>query len=302
MIKDQAPHDVSKRYGVLVLLGSTLGTAGSNALVHGAAILPPFQVLFLKAATAFFVVSVALCLRGGVLRPWRSAMKRWHFAKGVAALLGNLFWIIALQRLPLGECAALSLSSALFTALGGILWFHEAQSRGLWIALFAGFLGVYLIAKPVLWSSAWVFPLLSAFFFSLSSLVVKKVALRDSSDVTLFFLMGLLAGLSCVPALIQWAPMAWRDGACIAGAGILYAIVHLFLIEAYTYAPAVLLAPFKFARFPMNIFAGFVFFAEIPGWATLIGAGMTAGGMVCIWVTQGQPVCRGSTKMIQKSR
>jgi S-adenosylmethionine uptake transporter len=45
----------------------------------------------------------------------------------------------------------------------------------------------------------------------------------------------------------------------------------LALIEAYTYTKAAVLAPFKFARFPLAIASGILFFGEYPDQTTLIG-------------------------------
>lgn len=89
---------------------------------------------------------------------------------------------------------------------------------------------------------------------------------------TLLYLMLFISLLSFPMAIYDWQPLAGIDILKLVGIGLTYTITQLCVIEAYTYAAASFIAPFKFSRFPLNVVAGMVFFMEWPTGTTLMGA------------------------------
>jgi drug/metabolite transporter (DMT)-like permease len=65
--------------------------------------------------------------------------------------------------------------------------------------------------------------------------------------------------------------------------GIIGACGHILLIIALGYAQASVLAPFTYLGVLFGAFWGFVFFAEVPGLATWIGAIVIIGAGLYVW-------------------
>lgn len=260
-------------YGGLLIVFSTLASATTNGTTHSiSTTIPPMQVLFFKCLAGLILLLIVY--RARFFKFFKTSIFPIHLAKGGCGALGNWAWISAVQNLPLAESSALSITSAFFTSLGGMWFFREKFLPKAWVAIIIGFLGVLTIVHP----SAQIFsfyaflPLISAVFFSASSLFVKRLSKNDSSQTTLQYLLLIMA--SC--ALISQIHTAWvtpniSDMAKFFVIGASYVLTQVCLIEAYTYAHTSFLAPFKYARFPLNILTGLAFFAEIPPLTTFAG-------------------------------
>ncbi|WP_165380346.1 DMT family transporter [Candidatus Finniella inopinata] len=262
-------------YGAgLIVLVAVLTTI-SNGLTHSLPkTLSSSQILFFKSCIGFLLV--VAWHRTTLKQLLTTQNLKWQFLKGFAGAAGNGFWIAAVQVLPLADSSALSLTSALMTTAGAYYFFSENPTRPLLWAIGVGFVGVLVILKPssAIFNVYSLYPLLSAFAFTASSLIIKKVAVKDSSQTTLCYLLFFMALCSFLPAIYYWQPVEMNAVLRLAGIAVLYLLGQLALIEAYTYTQAAFLAPFKFARFPLAIASGWLFFGEHFSWSTLAGGGL----------------------------
>lgn len=271
--------------GGLLFLGGILAVMTSS-LTHTLKSYPPFEVLFLKATTGliFFVM-----IYGSKLHTILPTTQFFlHAIKNSIATLGNLAWILALFYLPLADCSALSLTSALFTSLGGWFIYKEKFHFSLLLAFLMGTAGVMFIVKPqhLIFNLYSLLPLCSAFCFSCSSLLIKNVAKKDSSKTTLFYLLFFLCIFTIYPAHREWIAPTFMDTMKMIGIGISYCLTQVTIIEAYTYAAASFIAPFKFIRLPLNVISGVLFFGELPSWLTLTGAALILSACLLIAITE----------------
>ena len=262
-------------YGSLLIIASGLLAALSNSFIHGMSVkLSVFELVFLKTAVGLMVLSIVYMRSITIITKTR--ILKFHLIKSIFGVLGNFFWIGALLYLPLAQSASLSLTSALFTSLGGWLLYKERFRWPVFLSLVIGFVGVLIILNPLNTQIDHliyiVFPLISAMLFSGSSLIIKTISKSDSSLTTLFYLMLFMCLFSAPLALWYWQWPELSDTLRIVLVGLFYILTQMALIEAYTKAETSFIAPFKFARFPLNIFAGMVFFMEIPIFETLFGA------------------------------
>lgn len=258
--------------GALIVLGTILSTTTSGT-THGISKdLPPLEILFFKCLVG--LVIIAAVYRKRFLNFFKTTILPIHAVKGTFGALGSWAWISALQYLPLAESSALSITSAFFTSLGGMLIFKEKFHLKAWIAIIVGFSGVVLILHPSqkIFSFYAFLPLISALFFSASSLCIKRLSKEDSSQTTLIYLLTFMAIFSLLSQFhTSWIIPKNSDLIKLVIVGSSYMLTQVCLIEAYTYAHTSFLAPFKYARFPMNIMTGVLFFAEIPPTTTFLG-------------------------------
>lgn len=260
-------------YGGMLIVLSTIASTTTNATTHSISkCIPPMEILFFKCVTGLFVF---LCIyRYRFFYFFKTHILPIHGLKGICGALGNWAWISAVQFLPLAESSALSITSAFFTSLGGMLFFREKFLFKAWAAIIIGFMGVLLILHPSqkIFSYYAFLPLLSAFFFSASSLFVKRLSQEDSSQTTLVYLLGFMAFFALLTQLhTSWILPSYAEAPKLVIIGCSYVLTQICIIEAYTYAHTSFIAPFKYARFPLNIFTGILLFAEIPPITTLIG-------------------------------
>jgi drug/metabolite transporter (DMT)-like permease len=259
-------------YGAFLIASVALITTLSNSLTHSLPCdFPSQQVLFLKAGLGVFLLSVFRIK--DFPKILYTNFLPWHALKGIAGALGNWFWIAAMINLPMADSSALSLTSALLTTLGAAYFFNEHLNKWVISSISIGFIGVLLILHPTSSLFTWysVYPLLSALAFSTSSLIIKKVSLKDHSFTTLFYLLFFMTIYSAVPSLWSWQVLTGTILIKLFAIAVLYLLGQLALIEAYTYAAAGFIAPFKFVRFPLAIVSGLLFFGEQASFYTLLG-------------------------------
>lgn len=263
-------------YGGLLIVFSTLASATTNGTTHSISPnIPPMQVLFFKCLAGLFLLLIIYRTR--FFKFFNTEIFPIHFCKGACGALGNWAWISAVQHLPLAESSAISITSAFFTSLGGMWFFKEKFLLKAWFAIIVGFLGVMTIIHPSskIFSFYAILPLVSALFFSASSLFVKRLSVDDSSQTTLQYLLLIMASFAFVSQIhTSWVTPGMFDYLKFSLIGISYVLTQVCLIEAYTYAHTSFLAPFKYARFPLNILTGLAFFAEIPPVTTFVGGGV----------------------------
>ena len=118
------------------------------------------------------------------------------------------------------------------------------------------------------------FPVISALFFSGSSLSIKKIASYDDAVTTVLYLMGLMAlgsGIFCIP---HWVWPNGKEMLLLIIIGVVYGLCQWLYIKAFSMFHSGFLSVFKFFRFPLNALVGWVFFMEKPPLNVLLGGGV----------------------------
>lgn len=260
----------------MLIVLSTVASATTSATTHSISKdLPPMEILFFKCLAGLFILLAFY--RQRFFSFFKTSILPIHGLKGACGALGSWAWISAVMYLPLAESSALSITSAFFTSLGGMLFFKEKFHLKAWIAIIVGFAGVLLILHPSqkIFSYYAFLPLLSAFLFSASSLFVKRLSQEDPSQTTLIYLLSFMALFAFLSQIYtSWIFPPSSEIPKLIVVGCTYMLAQTCIIEAYTYAHTSFIAPFKYARFPINIFTGVIFFAEIPPITTLAGGGV----------------------------
>ena len=192
----------------------------------------------------------------------------------------------ALALLPLADVIALSFISPVMTALFGVLLLGERLDWRIGVALAGGFAGMLLIVggslgsagldTAVLIGAAAV--LVSAIGYSLNIIVLRHRATRDPlSQIVLFQNLG-PALILAVPVLWVWTPPTLADSFQFALLGTIGVTAHTMLAHAFARIEAARLAPVGYVTLVWGVLFGFLFFAEVPGLATLAGAALIVVG------------------------
>jgi drug/metabolite transporter (DMT)-like permease len=195
-------------------------------------------------------------------------------------------FFFALGKLPLADAIALSFISPVLTALMGALLLGERVDWRIGVALFAGLGGMLLIVggslgtghygDDVLMGAGAV--LVSAIGYSLNLVMLRHRATRDSlAHIVLFQNLG-PALILAVPGFIVWMVPTPADLALFALLGAIGVIAHTMLAHAFARLEAARLAPVQYLTLVWGVVFGFLFFAEIPGFATFLGASLIVLG------------------------
>jgi S-adenosylmethionine uptake transporter len=245
---------------------------------------PALQIAFLRFGFGLFGAAVyAAWSRPGW--PTREAVL-YNGMRAVIIVVTATTFFFALARLPLADAIALSFIAPVLTALFGVTLLGERLDWRIAVALAAGFVGMLLIvggkvgggglSGEVLIGAAAV--VISAIGYALNIIALRHRATRDPlSQIVLFQNLG-PALILALPVLWVWTPLTWGDTALFALLGTIGVAAHTMLAHAFARMEAARLAPVGYVTLVWGVLFGFLFFAEVPGLATLGGAALIALG------------------------
>ena len=245
---------------------------------------PTLEIAFLRFAFGTVGAAVyALWMRPGW--PTREAAA-YNGLRVILVVVTATSFFFALGRLPLADAIAMGFISPVLTALLGAMLLGESLDWRIVLALAAGFLGMLLIVggklgasgmgEEVLIGAAAV--LVSAVCYSLNLIVLRHRATRDPlAQIILFQNLG-PALILALPALWVWTTPKLADLAVFAFLGTIGVIAHTMLAHAFARIEAARLAPIMYVTLVWGVVFGFLFFAEVPGLATIAGAGLIVLG------------------------
>jgi drug/metabolite transporter (DMT)-like permease len=236
---------------------------------------PTAQVVWLRflVALVFGAAAMAPNLRRDLVsrKPSLQLLR-----SGLLAVTTALFFV-GIRTTPLATATSIMfLSPILVTVLSVPLLGETVGVRRL-AGVAVGFVGAVIIVRPSIHgvSTGALFLLAAAFTNSLYQIITRKVRVYDPPATTLFYTALVGAVVFAVPMPGQWlTPVVPWHWAVFVFVGVCGGIGHLCLIRAFRAAPASVVAPFTYAGLIWATLFGFIFFAELPGIWTYLGAAL----------------------------
>lgn len=290
---------MNPKTGILLKLTAMLAFTVMSACVKGLnGAIPVGEVVFCRG----FFALIPLCL-------WFIASSERitvPAAKNISSLLagssaglgGMFFGFLALAYLPLVNVTVLSYTTPLFTIMLAALLLREKVRIYRWSAVLTGFIGVFITLSPKLIFDAASGPaqidsvamigtalaLTGALCAAFSSIAVRHLNSieKPSRIVLIYTLTGVVAGL--VTLGFGWKMPDFHQFLLLAGGGLAGGIGQIAMTLSLRHAQASLLAPFDYTTMIWAIALGYLFMAEVPTGATIIGAlTVIAAGLFAMW-------------------
>lgn len=261
-------------YGVLLILCAGLLLAShdgvSKYLTHT---YPLIMVIWMR----YFVQTLVMLLlflprmRWAIVRtrrPWLQLLR------AISLLSISVLFIGGLRYIPLAEATAVMFLAPLIVTVLSALLLHEKVSKGQWIAVSVGFLGVLFIVRPggALFTPAILLPVCASFCFAVYQLITRRLSSTDHA-VTSNFLSGLF-GTVILTALLPGhyrLDVAHVDLLFMLLLGVLAMTAHMLLTMALKYSTAATLAPFTYGQIIFAGLVGYLAFATLPDAWSILG-------------------------------
>lgn len=272
--------------GILLILAAGLLLASQDALSKSlTAVYPLLLVVWLRYLSQSVLMLALFAPRMGLnllrtQRPWL------QLVRGLSLVAITLLFYSALRFIPLGEATAVIFLAPLVVIVLSATWLKEHISRGLWLSVGVGLLGVLLIVRPggALFTPAILLPLGAAFCFGLYQLLTRRLSSTDHPATSNF--LSALVGTLSVSVLLPWF---WQtptlvDGLLMATLGATAMTGHMLLTHAYRFGSAASLAPFTYVQIVTATVLGMLFFDHTPDvWAILGMAVIILSGFALAW-------------------
>ena len=272
--------------GILLILSAGLLLSGQDALAKTlTASYPLLLVVCLRYLAQNLLMLLVFAPRMG-LDLVRTRRPLLQLARGLSLVGVTLLFYAGLRYMPLGEATAVIFLAPLVVVVLSVLWLKETVSRGVWLTIGGGLLGVLLIVRPggALFTPASLLPLAAALCFGLYQLLTRRLSSTDA-PATSNFLTALVGTLS-TGLLLPWtwqmpAPM---DVLLLAALGGLAMTGHMLLTHAYRFASPASLAPFTYGQILIATLIGALVFDHLPdAWAVLGMAVIILSGAALAW-------------------
>ena len=279
--------------GALWMLASALAFTAMTTLVKflGADYPPSLQTFYRQLAGFVVLLPVILRHRGAAFATTRPGILLFRSAAGTVGMILSFY---AFQKMPLADANALSFTRTLWLVPLAAFVVREHVGPLRIGAALVGFLGVLIMIRPGAGGHFAVgVPALamlgSSFLFALT-ITGMKVMTRDHSPMVLLVWSATLGLVLALPgAFIAWRWPAPMDLVLLCLMGVMGTITQACYIQGMAIGDAGAMAPIDYVRLVFTTLAGFVLFHELPGPATLIGAGIVVASTLFItWREQQQ--------------
>jgi drug/metabolite transporter (DMT)-like permease len=269
---------------------------------------PVTELVAVRSLVALPILACLVHVETG-LRAVFTPRAGWLALRAFTLFMSYTTYYLAFPVLPLAEAVALFFTAPLLiTMLAGPALGERIGWRA-WLAITAGFVGVIVMLQPgtTLFEPAAFLSLLSALLYAAAALMTRRLGVAEKASVmTLYSVWVYLVGAVGLAVTLQaaafsttshpsltfllrpWTVPTGRDFLLMAACGLIAAIAMTLLTSAYRAAPANVVAPFEYTGILWLPLWGFMFFAEVPNWATVLGALLIVGAGITVLRSRGE--------------
>eukprot|EP00403_Amphidinium_massartii_P021926 CAMPEP_0178400942 /NCGR_PEP_ID=MMETSP0689_2-20121128/16047_1 /TAXON_ID=160604 /ORGANISM="Amphidinium massartii, Strain CS-259" /LENGTH=399 /DNA_ID=CAMNT_0020021749 /DNA_START=69 /DNA_END=1268 /DNA_ORIENTATION=+ len=232
----------------------------------------PFQIVFLRFVSAAVTLLPIMLIQGR--KAFKTSRVWMHGFRGALLAAGIALWCFGLTLMDFASCVVVNNTMPFFKMTFAKIFLGENVGKERWIASFAGFLGCLIVFNPTAdtFKPMSLVLLLSAVCFAMLDILNKKYAVEESTVSMLFYGSIATALLSAPVARSQWVPVSPQQWGLFGLLGMGANGLLFCLLRAFRYVDASATCPYRYTEFVLSAVAGFLFFAEKPTLATLLGS------------------------------
>jgi drug/metabolite transporter (DMT)-like permease len=225
--------------------------------------LHPFIITLYRAGLVFVVLLPILFWRGRAV--FNTSSIRLQVVRGGIGGLGMLCVFTGLSMISLAEVTVLLFTVPIFATLLSIVFLSEKVGVRRWTAIFVGFLGILIIARPQgSVSTGHLFILCAALSWSTSILIAKKLTEKDTViSITFWQAMGCVP-LAFIASLFVWELPSFVQLGALLGIAALGTVGHAMLYAALKVGKVSVILPLDYIRIIWSAGLGFILFGQLP--------------------------------------
>ena len=237
-------------------------------------------IVWFRYVTHFFLMVVLLGPRYGS-RLIKTKNTKAQVIRALLLMGSTLLYFTALSGLPLATAKSISFVSPLLVTIFAFWFLKERVSRGRWIAVVVGLLGVLLVVGPTgTFSWYFVLPLLAAVCYSLYQIMTRRFSATEYPVTTLFYTGFVGSILISLVVPVFWVTPHLEDLPLFVFLGFARAFGHFMLIKAMELEDASFLSPLTYVQLIWATLLGYFAFDHLPtdmgflGMVVIVGAGL----------------------------
>jgi len=276
---------------IFILLAMMVFSIQDGIMKHIYNFVSLYEVYLIRTVVSFVLILTFLILTKKPI-VFKSQYPLLTFFRVILFFFGFSSFYISLTVLPLGTATALFFVTPFLITIFAHFFLKEEIGIRRWSAVIVGFFGVYITLNPDFSNFNYLslLPILCAFCYSLSMIIIKKTSDKDNVYTQTFtFYIGAII-LSIIFYFIigdgqynnsdhpasQFIFRKWfidfnANILLMAATGVTATIAFLFLFTAYSIASPSVVSPFEYSILLWSPLIGWLYFDEIPSLNTAIG-------------------------------
>ena len=265
-----------------------------------------YEVYLIRTLVSFFLILLFLKLTKKPI-VFKTQYPLLTFCRVILFFFGFSSFYVSLTVLPLATATALFFVTPFLITIFAHFFLKEEIGLKRWTAVIIGFIGVYIILNPNFSNFDYLSltPILCAFCYSLSMIIIKKTSDKDSVytqtftfyfgaiifSVIFYFIIGDgQYNTSDHPAsqfiFREWFVDLKSTILFMAATGLTATVAFLLLFTAYSIASPAVVSPFEYSILLWSPLIGWIYFNEIPSLNTIIGILVIVSSGIYIFIRE----------------
>jgi len=245
---------------------------------------PVAEVVGIRASFVVVAILLTAQIRSSMTRLLPVSLSA-HLLRAVFAVLSSILFVLGLSKVSLIDASAASYTGPLFLTSLAPWLLGERVGRFRWTAVVIGFLGTLIMLRPSADGLDWplLLPALAALCGALRDITTRRISVNEDS-MSILMTSNLLLAVVCLSvSIFNWTPLRGVDLAIILLSGALIAIAHFMHIEAFRYAEAATVAPYRYTSIIWSALLSFYVWGDQPDAPILIGGTIVIGSGLAIF-------------------
>jgi len=276
---------------ILILLAMMVFSIQDGIMKHIYSFVSLYEVYLVRTIVSFVLILLFLILTKKPI-VFKSQYPILTFCRVILFFFGFSSFYISLTILPLGTATALFFVTPFLITIFAHFFLKEEIGPRRWSAVAVGFVGVYITLNPDFSNFNYLslLPILCAFCYSLSMIIIKITSDKDSVYTQTFaFYIGAIIfsiifyfiigdgrfNISDHPSsqfiFREWFVDLENSISFMITTGITATVAFQLLFRAYSIASPAVVSPFEYSILLWSLLIGWFYFDEIPTLNTVMG-------------------------------
>jgi len=276
---------------ILILISMLVFSVQDGIMKHIFSFVSLYEVYLVRTVVSVILILFYLKLTNKPI-VFKTQYPLLTFIRVILFFFGFSSFYVSLTVLPLGFATALFFVTPFLITIFAHFFLKEKIGIRRWSAVVVGFIGVYITLNPDFnnFNYLSLLPILCAFCYSLSMIIIKKTSDKDSVYTQTFtFYFGAIIFSTIFYFLIgdgqyntsdhpasqfifrEWFVDLESSILFMVATGLTATVAFLLLFTAYSIASPAVVSPFEYSILLWSPLIGWIYFNEIPSLNTFIG-------------------------------
>ena len=291
---------------ILILFGMFIFSIQDSIMKYIFSFVSLYEIYLIRTLVSFVIILLFLKITKKPII-FKTQYPLLTFCRIILFFFGFSSFYISLTVLPLVTATALFFVTPFLITIFAKFFLKEQIGPRRWLAVIIGFIGVYVILNPDFSNFDYMSltPILCAFCYSLSMIIIKITSEKDSVYTQTFtFYLGAII-ISVIFYFIfgdgqyntidhpasqfifrEWFTNLETSMFLMIVTGFTASVAFLLLFSAYRIASPAVVSPFEYSILIWSSLSGWFFFNEIPDIKTIIGIILIVCGGIYIFIRE----------------